>query len=106
MIRTPNIGSGCFLLDGVRRVSKDTYEAWTRRAVPRVGDLILAREAPVGNVACVPEGLHPCLGQRTVLIRPDQEVVVSRYLTYLLLSDAMRGRMLSVLLPASWEWIR
>jgi hypothetical protein len=70
-IRTPNIGRGRFILDGVNRVSEETYELWTHRAVPQPGDLIMAREAPVGNVAMIPEGLRPCLGQRTLLIRPD-----------------------------------
>ena len=44
-IRTPNIGRGKLILDNVNRVSEETYKAWTRRAVPISGDLILAREA-------------------------------------------------------------
>src|SRR5262245_12463014 len=71
-IRTPNIGRGRLILDGVNRVSEETYRNWTRRAEPRHGDLIFAREAPVGNVAIVPPGQNVCLGQRTVLIRPDR----------------------------------
>ena len=38
-IRTPNIGRGRFILDGVNRVSEDTYRLWTKRAVPQPGDL-------------------------------------------------------------------
>jgi type I restriction enzyme S subunit len=83
-VRTPNIGSGRFILDGVNRVSEETYRRWTKRAVPQAGDLIMAREAPVGNVAIVPEGLQPCLGQRTLLIRPDRSKVDPGYLNYLL----------------------
>jgi type I restriction enzyme S subunit len=83
-IRTPNIGRGYFLLDGVNRVSEDTYRAWTRRTVPKPGDLIMAREAPVGNVAIIPVGLQPCLGQRTLLIRPNPQLVEPSYLNYLL----------------------
>jgi type I restriction enzyme S subunit len=94
-IRTPNIGKGRLLLDGVNRVSEDTYKAWTRRAVPVENDLILAREAPVGNVALIPPGLDVCLGQRTVLIRPDQEKVNPHYLCYLLLSEQMYAKLLS-----------
>ena len=95
-IRTPNLGRGFFILDGVRRVSNETYKEWTERAVPSYGDLILAREAPVGNVALVPRGLEPCIGQRTVLIRPIADIVDARYLTYLLLGDAMQHKMHSV----------
>lgn len=90
-IRTPNIGRGFFILNNVNRVSKATYEEWTERAIPLSGDLILAREAPVGNVAVIPEGAKLCLGQRTVLIRPDTRKVVSEYLCYLLLTPSMQG---------------
>lgn len=50
-IRTPNVGRGRLILEGVNRVSQEVYEQWTKRAVPESGDLILAREAPAGNVA-------------------------------------------------------
>jgi type I restriction enzyme, S subunit len=89
-IRTPNIGRGYFILDGVNRVSEQTYQLWTKRATPRPGDLIMAREAPVGNVAMVPEGLQPCLGQRTLLIRPNKSRADPRYLTYLLIGDEVQ----------------
>lgn len=90
-IRTPNIGRGYLQLANVNRVSEETYRLWTKRAVPQPGDLIMAREAPVGNVAMIPEGLSPCLGQRTLLIRPDTTKIDSRYLTYLLLGDEVQG---------------
>ena len=83
-IRTPNIGPGYFILEGVNRVSEETYRSWTKRAVPQPGDLIMAREAPVGNVAMIPEGLRPCLGQRTLLIRPDRDKVSPSFLNYFL----------------------
>ena len=91
-IRTPNIGRGMLLLEGVNRVDRGTYEAWTKRAVPRANDLIVAREAPVGNVAIVPEGLDVCLGQRTVLIRPNLNKVHPRFLCYYLLGDYVQHR--------------
>jgi type I restriction enzyme S subunit len=90
-IRTPNIGRGYFILDGVNRVSEETYRLWTKRAVPQPGDLIMAREAPVGNVALVPEGLQPCLGQRTLLIRPDRSKVEPHFLNYLLNGPQVQG---------------
>ncbi len=68
LIRTPNIGKGRLLLDGVHRVSRQVYEKRNERAVPKENDLILAREAPVGNVAIIKKGQEVCLGQRTVLI--------------------------------------
>jgi type I restriction enzyme S subunit len=90
-IRTPNIGRGRLILDNVNRVSEETYRAWTQRAVPQAGDLIMAREAPVGNVAIVPHGLNPCLGQRTLLIRPDPDRVDGEFLNYYLNGPYVQG---------------
>ncbi len=90
-IRTPNIGPGFFILDGVNRVSEETYQFWTRRAVPQPGDLIMAREAPVGNVAMIPQGLRPCLGQRTLLIRPNRIKVEPSFLNYFLNGPYVQG---------------
>ncbi|MEG3876672.1 restriction endonuclease subunit S [Microcoleus sp. herbarium7] len=95
-IRTPNIGRGRLILDNVNRVSEETYKAWTKRAIPQADDLILAREAPIGNVAIIPNNLKVCLGQRTVLIRPNQNKVEPNYLVYLLIGDEIQGKILSV----------
>jgi len=92
-IRTPNIGKGYLILDNVNRVSEETYQSWTKRAIPQADDLILAREAPVGNVAIIPENLKVCLGQRTVLIRPDKNKVNPQYLLYLLLGDEIQAKL-------------
>jgi type I restriction enzyme S subunit len=93
-IRTPNIGKGNLLLEGVYRVSEATYTEWTRRAEPRAGDLIFAREAPAGNVGVVPPNLRVCLGQRTVLIRPSRSVFVPEFLALLLLCPSMQKTLL------------
>lgn len=94
-IRTPNIGKGELLLNGVYRVSEATYKEWTRRAEPRAGDLIFAREAPAGNVGVIPSNLRVCLGQRTVLIRPKHSVFISEFLALLLLSPEIQKILLS-----------
>lgn len=94
-IRTPNIGKGDLLIDGVYRVSQETYKTWTKRAIPQANDLILAREAPAGNIAVIPEGQKVCLGQRTVLIRPKLDKVQSYFLAYLILHPTLQQRLLS-----------
>ena len=92
LIRTPNVGRGMLLLENVHRVSKDVYDRRNKRAKPQPYDLILAREAPAGNVALIREGQNVCLGQRTVLIRPNKKVVVPEYLTYYLLAPYNQHR--------------
>jgi type I restriction enzyme S subunit len=70
--RTTNIKNGRLTLDGAKYTDAAGYEDWTRRAVPSTGDILFTREAPAGEACLVPEGLPLCLGQRTVLIRLDQ----------------------------------
>src|SRR5688572_27835318 len=91
-IRTPDIGRGRLILEKANRVSKETYEKWTIRAVPQAGDLILAREAPVGNVGIVPENVKVGCGQRTVHIRPDTTKIDPDYLVYLMVGDEIQGK--------------
>ena len=104
-IRTPNIGKGKLILENVNRVSHETYLQWTRRATPQSGDLILAREAPAGNIAVIPENVDVCLGQRTVLIRPKQEKLISKYLAFLILSKDVQENLLSHSTGATVEHI-
>ena len=94
-IRTTDIKDGRIDFEGANRVDESTYIEWTQRLRPLPGDLILAREAPVGEVGIIPEGQEPCLGQRTVLLRPNTSKVVPRYLLYSLISPQMRHEMAS-----------
>ena len=95
LIRTPNVGKGRLKLAGVHRVSENVYNLRNERAVPQVDDLILAREAPVGNVAIIRQGQQVCLGQRTVLIRPNKECVDPDFLVYYLLTPKLQHNLLS-----------
>ena len=104
-IRTPNIGKGVLILDGVNRVSEKTYNEWTRRAIPQADDLILAREAPAGNIAVIPENIKVCLGQRTVLIRPKKNKLISKFLAHLILSKDVQEQLLSHSTGATVEHI-
>jgi len=104
-IRTPNIGKGVLILDGVNRVSETTYNEWTRRAIPQADDLILAREAPAGNIGVIPENIKVCLGQRTVLIRPKKNKIISKFLAYLVLSKDVQEQLLSHSTGATVEHI-
>ena len=86
LVRTPNVGFGKLLLEGVHRVSESVYNKRNERAIPQAYDLIYAREATAGNVAVIEEGQKVCLGQRTVLVRPMQNRIDSYWLAYFILS--------------------
>lgn len=87
---TPNIIDGRIRLSDAKPVSGETFATWTARAVPKAGDIVLTREAPVGRVGRIEEGMRLCLGQRTMLLRPNQQRSDSRFLHYFLLSPAVQ----------------
>ena len=95
LVRTPNIGEGYLILDGVHRVCEETYNKRNVRAVPQANDIVYAREAPAGNAAVIKEDEKICLGQRTVLIRPAKKYVDSYLLAYFILSPYSRNRLIS-----------
>lgn len=94
LIRTPNIGKGRFVLEGVHRVCDSVYNQRCARAIPQDDDIIFAREAPAGNAAIIKNGQKVCLGQRTVLIRPDAAKVIPDYLVYYLLAPKQQYKLL------------
>ena len=95
LVRTPNIGRGRLIYSGMHRVCEEVYNKRNARAIPQTNDLIFAREATAGNVALIREGEKVCLGQRTVLIRPNANLVNPAFLTYHLLAPEQQYKLLS-----------
>ncbi|MFJ9636566.1 restriction endonuclease subunit S [Streptomyces sp. NPDC101178] len=90
-IGTPHVADGRINLTNAYQVNREVFETWTARATPQPEDIVLTREAPVGRVGAVEEGMKVCLGQRTMLLRPNTDRVFPRFLQYLLLgSDVQR----------------
>lgn len=90
MIRTTNVRNGRIDLSTCRYVVKETYEKWTRRARLQPGDVILTREAPIGEVGLVNESEGVFLGQRLMQYRADPKHLDPRFLLYSFLSPALQ----------------
>ncbi len=93
VVRTPNVRAGKFVLEDLRFTDKDSYREWTTRAVPQFGDIMITREAPLGEVCAVPKGRKVCLGQRMMLYRPSPDRTDSRYLLYSLMSQPVKSNL-------------
>ncbi len=93
-VRTSNISNGGIDYESCNRVSEETYRDWTKREIPTAGDIILAREAPVGEVGIIKPGYKVCLGQRTVLIRVDNPEIHNTYLLYYLVNPANKSELI------------
>lgn len=84
VVRTSNVRNGELTYQDIKFTSKEGFEAWTKRAVPSVGDVLFTREAPAGESCLVPVGFNLCMGQRMVLLRPKTEIMNHNYFsTYL-----------------------
>ncbi len=74
VLRSNNIRNGKLNFDKQSYTDEDHYRQRIKRAIPQGGDLVITREAPMGEVCMLPQGLKCCLGQRMVLIRPSVKV--------------------------------
>ena len=92
MIRTTNVRDGWVDLSDVRYVTEEIFETWTRRGRPRKGDVILTREAPLGEVGLLRSDETVFLGQRLVMYRADPEKLDNRFLLYSFLTHEMKGQ--------------
>lgn len=90
VLRNQNIKAGRLDLSNPSFTDEAHYINRTQRAVPEKGDIVITREAPMGDVCIIPEGLKCCLGQRQVLLRPNPEKVDNSFLLYALQSPYLQ----------------
>lgn len=107
MIRTTNVKGGFIDLDDVRYVTEEVFEKWTRRSKPRFGDVVLTREAPVGEVGRFTAGDDKVfLGQRLFHYRPNPKKLDWNYLAYALQSRQVQGRLKGMGFGATVDHVR
>lgn len=92
MLRTTNIKGGRIDREECRRVAKETFVKWTRRAGVRRGDVILTREAPLGEVGYVDFDDTVFLGQRLMQYRANPALLEPRFLLYSFLSKDLQNQ--------------
>lgn len=93
VVRTPNVRDGRFVRHNLVRTDPESFEEWTRRGQPKAGDVLITREAPIGQVCAVPEDEPVCLGQRMMLYRPSPAKLDSSFLLYALQSEPVQDHL-------------
>lgn len=92
VIRTSNVRHGRFIDVGLDFTDHASYVVWTARGAPIVGDIVITREAPVGEVCAIPKRHpHACLGQRMMLYRTNPAEVDKSYFLHVLQSQRLRN---------------
>jgi len=82
-VAIPQLRNGRIDLSEVRRISREHFVDWTRKAMPATNDVVLSRRCNPGETAFVPHGLEFALGQNLVLLRADGVKVYPPFLRWL-----------------------
>lgn len=82
MIRTTNVRGGRIDTRDVRYVTEQIFHRWNRRATPQPGDVLLTREAPVGEAGMLTTADNVFLGQRLMLYRANPKLITPEYLLF------------------------
>ncbi len=75
-------------------IAEGDYDAWMTRGLPKIGDVVLTTEAPLGEVAQLKDA-HVALAQRIIVLRAKEDVLDNTFLKYFLLSAEGQARLKS-----------
>lgn len=92
MIRTTNVRHGRVNVEENRFVEEVIFNKWTRRARPKRGDIILSREAPLGEVGLLRSDAKVFLGQRTMLYRANPAKLDQQFLYYQMIGPYVQAQ--------------
>lgn len=96
VIRNFNIKNGQLDFSDGYFVDEQTFIERTKRAVPEFEDLVISREAPMGEVCLIPNDLKCCLGQRLVLLKINKEKCYPKYLLYMMRSKYVQEQISAI----------
>ena len=82
-VAIPQLRNGRINLSEARRISREHFADWTRKAMPAANDVVLSRRCNPGETAFVSPGLEFALGQNLVLLRADGVKVYPPFLRWL-----------------------
>lgn len=74
-------------------IAEEDYSGWMTRGLPKVGDVVLTTEAPLGEVAQI-KFLPVALAQRVVTLRGRKNILDNNFLLYLLQSPDIQEKLI------------
>ena len=92
LLRTTNVRDGMLNLKEPKFVDEKTYVRWSARCQPDPGDILITREAPMGEVCIIPNGMQICLGQRMMLLRLVPNTIHTQFMLYSLRDPYLMDR--------------
>ena len=85
-IRTSELKGGRIDWSTMQYLDEDEYKKRVSRLVPKANDLVYGREGTYGDAVLLPDGYSFSLGQRTMLLRPNEIYIIPRFFLYSMIS--------------------
>ena len=82
------------ILEPTEFISVEDYNGWMTRGMPKIGDVVLTTEAPLGEVAQLKDS-NIALAQRIVTLRGKKDFLDNGYLKYFLQSKEGQKRLVA-----------
>jgi type I restriction enzyme S subunit len=92
LVRTTNVKEGGLVMEDMRYVDEGIAKIWSSRCEPQPGDILITREAPMGEACIIPEDMRICLGQRMMLARMVPGTIFNCYILYMLRDPFLMDR--------------
>ncbi len=106
LVRTTNVRNGQLNTYDQKYVTDETYRVWSARCQPEPGDILITREAPMGEVCLIPNGETICLGQRMMLARLVPETISNEFMLYSLRDPQLMDRVQDKPIGATVQHLR
>jgi type I restriction enzyme S subunit len=83
LLTAKNVRDGYIKEEPREFIAESAFDAWMTRGIPKPGDVLFSTEAPMGNVARIPE-YRIALAQRLLTLSPKPRELSQDYLFWLL----------------------
>lgn len=95
-IRSQDVGWGSINYTSALRTDEAEFLERTRRGEPKCGDIVYVREGDIGRCGLV-DGLQRfSLGQRVMMLRPNIQIIVPKYLMLQLMSPQVLDKQIRI----------
>ncbi|MBD2387824.1 restriction endonuclease subunit S [Cylindrospermum sp. FACHB-282] len=89
---TAKIVKGGRINDIEEYIAVKDYDSWMRRGIPKLGDIVMTTEAPLGEVAQL-DNAKVALAQRLITLRGDSKLLDNNYLKFLMQSAFVQNQL-------------
>lgn len=89
---TAKIVKNGFIQEPDEFIAEEDYDSWMVRGFPKIGDVVLTMEAPLGEVAQIKDE-RVALAQRIVTLRGKEGLLDNSYLKYFFKSETGQARL-------------